>query len=215
MLPIINIHAHRKPSQREWVLRNAWLPANVTLPNTVGYFASVGVHPWRAYRHSSTQITERIKNLLMQPNVKAIGEIGLDRLNGPPLSLQKEIFDTQLYIAQERNLPAIIHCVRAYSDIQPFIKKYTVPFILHNYNGNTQTTEQLLRFPHVYFSFGKSFFLDHRSSLPQVPLNRFFFETDTMSVPITALYQKAANGLSIPIETLYLQSFQNFTHLFP
>lgn len=216
MVPIVNIHSHRKPKQGEWVIRNAWLPKQADWPLQTGYFYSVGIHPWFANRFSDDSIRERLTHLLTQENVKAIGEIGLDRTNGPDFSIQEHVFKIQVEIARQHNKPIIIHAVRAYSDLAAYIKKYELPFILHHYQGNLQATQQLLRFPNVYFSFGKLLFQNENvaaEKLKQIPLDRLFLESDTLPIPIQRVYEKAGRLLLMDVETLYQTTFNNFSKI--
>lgn len=217
MIPFVNIHTHRKPlSAREWQIRNAWLPERVNFPERPGYFASVGVHPWRAHLYTDAQIDERLTRHLTVEAVKAVGEIGLDRVNGPDFSLQKKVFERQWQIAEQYRKPLIIHCVKAYSDLLAYAKDFTVPFILHDYSGNAQTTEQLLRFTHIHFSFGRLLYRDLEKAtdrLRQIPADRIFFETDTMPLPIESPYTMASRYLQTEPETWIRQVWENFVRI--
>jgi len=72
-------------------------------------YASVGVHPNEANSWNDETIN-RLRILAAQPNVVAIGEIGLDyyRDRTPP-EKQLTIFKSQLGLAGELGLPVIIH----------------------------------------------------------------------------------------------------------
>lgn len=213
MEPFINIHTHRKPQDGECVIRNAWLPRDIIQILPEGYSTSIGVHPWCADKISIQEIENRLEKLIHLSHVKAIGEIGLDRVNGPAFSIQKNVFEYQLQIAKKYNKPVIIHCVKSYADLLLYIKQYNVTFILHDYHGNEQTTQQLLAFENVYFSFGKLLYRDEkiaRERLQQIPLNRLFFETDTMKINIQEVYKKASDLLGIEKEVLRKTTFDNF-----
>lgn len=217
MIPLVNIHTHRRPlSAREWLVRYAWLPERVNFPERPGYFASVGVHPWRAHLYTDAQIDERLMRHLVLDPVKAVGEIGLDRVNGPDFSVQKKVFERQWQLAERYRKPVIIHCVRAYADLLAYAKDFTVPFILHDYSGNAQTTEQLLRFPDIRFSFGRLLHRDPEKAaerLRQIPTDRIFFETDTIPLPIASTYMMAAQYLHTEEETLIRQVWENFVQI--
>ena len=73
------------------------------------YFA-VGLHPLETQQWTSSQALQ-IKNLAQSnPKVVAIGETGLDFYKADNYEQQKAAFAAQLKIAQELELPVIIHC---------------------------------------------------------------------------------------------------------
>lgn len=213
MLPLVNIHTHRKPQPREEAVRYAWLPSTAWDLDKLPYRFSVGVHPWWAHRFTDMERNTRLHAHLGSQNLKAIGEIGLDRVNGPEFSIQKQVFESQFQIATERKLPVIIHCVRAYADMLAYAKRSSVPFIFHDYHGNAETTDQFLRFDSVCFSLGKILFRNPdaaRALLHQIPRHRLFLETDTMPLPIETVYETAAALLKIDTEELALQVWENY-----
>ena len=210
----INIHTHGKAhSANEWVLRNAFSVLSPAQIQKLPYAVSVGIHPWMAKEYA----LQHIESTLDLSNVLALGEVGLDRINGPGLSVQSEAFSAQLQLNVEYNKPVLLHIVKAYSDIIPFIKKYPFPFIFHQYQGNEQQTVQLLKYPQVWFSFGK----DLTGGRPNVeavfqslPLDRIFLETDTSSRKIEEIYASAAGLKNVPIEVLKARIFETFETVF-
>lgn len=76
-------------------------------------YAAVGVHPNDASTWNDTTL-EKLFHLARNQKVVAIGEIGLDYYRDrAPHDLQRVIFLQQLKLAQEVQLPAIIHCRNA------------------------------------------------------------------------------------------------------
>ncbi len=72
-------------------------------------FAAVGVHPNSA-RSWTEGTTQALLELSRHPNVKAIGEIGLDYYRDrAPRDLQKEVLNSQLALASQRGLPVVLH----------------------------------------------------------------------------------------------------------
>lgn len=214
MIPYINIHTHRKPAgPDEWVIRNAWLnPQNFT-PQEPGYGLSVGIHPWHVHKYEPKEALTRLEKALENPKVWALGEIGLDRRKGPDLLLQKTWFEKQLELAEKHRRPVIIHCVRAYSDLPYFMKKFSVPLILHGYGGNPQQTSAFLKFPHVFFSFGPKSLADKPESarrIADIPMDRIFPETDTASVSIREVYERYSRITGIPEQQIKTALWNNF-----
>lgn len=187
------------------MIRNAGINRTNFTPQTPGYGLSVGVHPWFSHLFQLKETLEHLKKAVQNPKVLAIGEIGLDRAKGPALQNQLSWFEAQLQLAEETKKPAIIHCVRAYSDVYPYLKKWSIPLVLHGYNGNKQQTRDLLKFPQVYFSLGERLL----SADPQkadvflcVPTHRLFLETDTARISIEEIYAKYSLLSGIPQEEI-------------
>lgn len=208
----INIHSHRKPqSADEWVLRNAFHKLSPEQIAKLEYPVSVGLHPW--YVDSTFELSiAHITSLLALPNVLAMGEIGLDRACNVDFDLQRKAFEVQIELAEAYNLPIIIHAVRTYSDLIPYLKKKSNIFILHQYRGNEVQTRQLLQLENVYFSFGKDL-ISHqkvRNVFLQIPLNRIFLETDVENIKIQEVYQEMvslSNGTLKEIKEIIQKSF--------
>jgi len=78
--------------------------------------ASVGVHPHEAAK-ATPETFERLRELLANPKVVAIGEIGLDyHYNFSPPEVQREVFARQLEMARAASRPVIIHTREAWPD---------------------------------------------------------------------------------------------------
>ena len=62
-------------------------------------------------------------NFLRLPNVIALGEIGLDfYYNYSPPEVQEEVFQKQLRLSMNLNLPVVIHCRDAYPRLAEILK---------------------------------------------------------------------------------------------
>ncbi len=213
----INIHTHSKPlSKNTWVLRNAYHFLDDAAVKKLNYSVSVGLHPWHV-RVNYQQQLYNVKKICNLKNVLAIGEIGLDRVVNTDVNLQKQAFEAQLKFATRLNKPVIIHAVRTYPDLIPYIKKYRIPFLLHQYNGSLQQTAQFLKYPHVYFSFGKDL-IEQREKViapfQEIPVNKIFLETDVSKYRISEVYQKAAQFKETTINDLKQLIYNNFTEVF-
>jgi TatD DNase family protein len=217
MADYIDIHSHRQENSIGSVLTIFNMPfSSNKIPENI--FFSIGCHPWNVKEISAEKIELQLKSFLQKEKLIAIGEIGLDRHIDSDIELQKIAFKTQLDMACTFNKPTIIHCVRAYSDLLNTLKNenINIPLILHNYNGNSDQTERLLKF-NCYFSFGKSLFQNRpklEKTFQQIPLSRLFLETDESEISIQAVYAKAAEIRNIPLQQLMNQLKQNFIVIF-
>ena len=145
---------------------------------------SFGCHPW--YLHERTPDWERTLTQFLDRNAPiAVGEIGLDRWKTDlPYAGQEEAFLWQLRLATERNLPASLHCLRAWGRMHELLRTHPRPargFLLHSYGGPREMVAPLARLG-AYFSF-PGYYLDprkarQRETFAAVPLDRLLIETD-------------------------------------
>ncbi|MDA3815176.1 MAG: TatD family hydrolase [Patescibacteria group bacterium] len=165
-----------------------------TLKLSQGYkniFASVGFHPEEINNLEDFSGIEKYLKQVVQENDKivAIGEIGLDYFHSKEESehqKQKELFEIQLKLAKEMNLPAVLHCRDAYKDMLEILLKEDyaeIPKVLHCYCGEPEYTEKFLELENLIFSFtGNITFVKNDDlllrSLKMIPLERVMAETD-------------------------------------
>lgn len=182
-------------------------------------FTSAGIHPWWLEDYTTDEIEamkSHVLNLLKAGKLWAIGETGIDRAYPEFLEQQKDLFNWHLTLAEEHQLPVVIHSVRAGADFLQIMKerKPTTPWIFHDFRGNENLMRDLLRLhPQCYFSFGLS--LDNspqvRELLPLVPLEHLFLETDSQKhLDIHDIYLRAAECLHLDLDFLMSQIWLNF-----
>lgn len=189
----IDLHTHQLKNSGVFEIKNIF--AQDYRINEFNFMYSVGLHPWHIEYENWNDCFQKIIEASVDRNMLFIGECGLDRSIKIAFAMQEECFRQQIYIADKYCKPLIIHCVRAFNDLIR-IKKETkslVPWILHGYSGNLETTLSLIKCG-FYFSVGERFLNDGRRHeiLKKIPDNLLFFETDESLVPIEELYQKAS-----------------------
>lgn len=206
----INTHTHHKPGTNELVVRNAYLKLNAEQIAQLPYMVSLGLHPWHINKYNLTTCTDLLMDAVHLNNVFAVGEIGIDRAIDVPISTQIQYFEAQLNIARAVQKPVIIHAVKSYSDLMPFLKKTKVPFIFHGFTGNIQQAKEILKF-NAYLSFGKSLLDEkYREVLAQIPNDRFLLETDVANVGINQIYDLAATAKGLAVDELKSVVFNTF-----
>ena len=85
-------------------------------------YATAGIHP-NCKADMTEEGFEEIKALARHPKIRAIGEIGLDYYwDKVERNLQKEAFSRQILIADELNLPFVIHTRDACGDTLDILK---------------------------------------------------------------------------------------------
>ncbi|AZI33695.1 TatD family hydrolase [Kaistella carnis] len=195
---------HHHHIQRENGIYN--LRFNETVP--FGLF-SAGIHPNDAGWNIPNQF-DWLEEISKHKNCVAIGECGLDGLIDVNNSIQEDVFNRQIELANERNKPLIIHCVRRFSQLIPLKKKAKVPMIVHGFNKRKTVGEELQKHQ-FYLSFGKTVL--HHVNLQQFvkdfPLEKLFLETDDDDFNLQELYQKVAELKGITIEELQEKMKEN------
>jgi TatD DNase family protein len=202
---LINIHTHFQRGSGIEVV-NA---SSSILPNAL---FSCGVHPWQA----DLGEIELIRNAANSKNCLAIGEIGLDKLKGPALDIQQACFINQVLLAEELNLPVIIHCVKSWNELKAI--KQTIqpkqPWIFHGF-VKINLLEDVLQ-QGLYVSIGAVILKNEslQTILPKIPLHQLFLETDTSETSIEAVYKSVSEIKNIPLYDLEKQLEENFKRVF-
>ncbi len=183
-------------------------------PLAEGLPISMGIHPWEVDSNWESDF-EKIKlEVVQNPFVLAIGEVGVDRLKGPDIPLQKDAFYAQARAAAELGIPLILHCVKSHDLLLEYLKSAKNPpwIIWHGWNQKPALARQLLPFP-VFFSFGKQLLYAGSNAakwLAACPLDRVFFETDDSNLEIGSIYQAASLILQLPQASLAEQVIANW-----
>ena len=112
-------------------------------------FASIGIYPEFAQNCDKNAI-KTLKNLAKSPKVVAIGEIGLQYTeNMPEKEIQKNVFIWQMELANELNLPIVIHCRDAYGDIIQILKEHknllTYGGTFHCFSGSLEIAKEAIK----------------------------------------------------------------------
>lgn len=191
MLPYVNIHTHR-PTGSGIELRTE------------------GVHPWDADMQLVATLGERLSD------AQAVGETGLDFVHGPSREVQTEALRAQLRLARERELPVVLHCVRAFEPLMCELAACEPrAVIFHGFIGSPEQARQALA-KGYFLSFGERAFASPKTlaALRETPLSQLFLETDDSPVPIAEIYARAAEAKGVPEEELQRAILDNYKRIF-
>ncbi len=146
-------------------------------------YAAVGSHPDAADEVCDAVLEEYRTLCRENPKIRAIGEIGLDyHYEDVPRERQQKAFAAQLALAQELNMPVIIHDREAHEDCLAILKDFlTVRGVFHCYSGSAEMARQLTdRGWYIGFTGVLTFKNARRAveSAAAVPLDRIVIETD-------------------------------------
>lgn len=204
---------------------------------------SYGLHPWWIEKRSNDWLGQLKKHLDTGPS--AIGEIGLDKwFKKENMEDQASVFLDQWHLANQRQLPVTIHCLKAWGKLLELIKKYPHQgpgFLLHSYSGPKEMIHDWVKLG-ARFSISGYFAHPRKASRLEVfknmPLDRILIETDApdMTPPenwiayplpqesnekalnhpgnLKHIYHFAAEWLQIPQHELEAIVASNFRQLF-
>ena len=146
--------------------------------------AAAGLHPEDCAGAGEAEFQE-LRRLCAQPEVVAVGEIGLDYYwkENPPKEFQQMIFRRQIELAMELNLPVIVHDRDAHGDCLDIVRDYPeARGVFHCFSGSPEMAEELLK-RGWYLGFdGPVTYPKARRAAEVValaPLDRIVVETDS------------------------------------
>jgi len=94
-------------------------------------YPALGVHPWNVNVLKTNELEETIDFIQKHKNtVKAIGEIGLDSKYETIWEKQTMVFDKMLHLAEQLDLPVIIHSRGTTDKIVEMLSSYHVKRVL-------------------------------------------------------------------------------------
>ena len=147
------------------------------------FYAAVGIHPENADEFNKDVVKE-IKEFVKHEKVKAIGEIGLDYYweENPPREVQKEVFRAQMKLADELNLPVVIHDRDAHKDTLEIMKEFpNVIGVVHCFSGSVEFAKECIKLGYYIGFTGVLTFKNAKKLVDvcrEIPAERMLVETD-------------------------------------
>jgi TatD DNase family protein len=174
-----------------------------------GVYAIVGLHPIHVYQGAQEKdwdgtISERefeefneekYRKLLENPKTVAMGEIGLDYVEGMNQEMkdkQKDALLRQLDLARQMDKPIVFHCRKAYDDLVELLEMFnlgcahcphacapSLKGVLHCFMGRWSQAEKLMEMG-FYFGFNGliTYARDYDKVIKNLPLEKILLETD-------------------------------------
>ena len=147
--------------------------------------AVVGFHP--SDSHGLTEeIFADLAELAALPQVKAVGEIGLDYYwDETPRDVQRKWFVEQIRLAKRLKKPIVIHDREAHGDLYNIVREEKAGEfggVMHCFSGSWELAKEALR-QNFYISVAGPVTYKNSRQLPEVvkncPLDRLLIETDS------------------------------------
>jgi len=142
---------------------------------------TIGIHPCNSNNNDSLN---ELKELALKHPFKAIGEIGLDYFKMyTDKKTQKQVFIAQLDIAQELNLPIIIHNRHAEEDMIEILNTYpNLKKVFHCFGSGVEFINET-HSDTTYYSFTGNITYAKKGkmiqSIKELPLEKIMIETDS------------------------------------
>ncbi|MGC9402832.1 TatD family hydrolase [Vibrio genomosp. F10] len=167
-------------------------------------YHALGFHPY----FLNDSVEQDVKALsqaleLRSPQCVAIGECGLDFSIDASQALQERYLLIQLELAQQYQLPVILHCHKANHRLIPLLKKYPLAKggILHGFSGSLQ---QAMDFIELGFYIGVGGTITYpranktRKTMSDLPLDYLVIETDAPDMPMCGFQGKKNHPKMLP-----------------
>jgi len=190
-------------------------------PNTL--FATAGVHP-----HDADGVTndylEQLTQLAKLPEIRAIGECGLDfNRNFSAPEQQLTVFKEQIKLAEELCMPLFLHQRDAFepwfNELKPFIEKVPA-MVAHCFTGNEYELKQCIE-ANMYVGITGWLCDERRGKVLQeivklIPLDRLLIETDAPYLTPRTIKPKPKSSRNEPSYLPYIvQKIASVTALDP
>lgn len=110
-------------------------------------YGMIGIFPSEAKTYNN-ELENYFKDLAKNKKIVAVGEIGLDYYwDKSFVDLQKEIFIKQIQLANELNLPIVVHDREAHKDTYDILKKYnkSSKVLFHCFSGSVEFMKECVK----------------------------------------------------------------------
>ena len=156
-----------------------------------GLVYTLGIHPLYTNQTQESDLNlleEQITGALVDPRFVGVGEIGLDYFVEDLDPHQQEyIFHAQLELAEQFQLPVILHVRRSQDAILKALRRRNIPGgIAHAFNGSFQQAEQFIELGFKLGFGGAATYeraLQIRRLIRELPLESIVTETDAPDIP--------------------------------
>ena len=208
-MDFFNIHTHSLVHPESEILAQS---PDLFPSDKLPVYTSIGIHPWFLTEENAESQWKALQKQVSHPSVLALGEGGLDKLKGPDMELQVKILKQQVALSEEKSLPLIIHCVKAFNELIQLKKELRPhqPWIIHGFRGKEALAIDCIRHG-FYLSYGEHF---QENALKATPQEKLFIETDESEVSVQEIYQSIALVHGIGLQELMESVKKNVKEVF-
>jgi TatD DNase family protein len=182
------IHPH-------WIEQQQWFQKNaqglLDEPTQAKIIALIGDENVQAQKNGSSHCV-------------AIGECGLDKRIATPLTLQQQLLEIHIEIANQLQRPLIIHCVHAHNELIAQLRKHknNCGGVIHAFTGSYETACQYIEMG-FYLGVGGAITYERahktRTAVAKAPLEFILLETDAPDMPLQGKQGQRNSPENIPL----------------
>ncbi|MDT8404290.1 TatD family hydrolase [Sulfuriflexus sp.] len=174
------------------VTRSNWANVLGLCAQEKGLHPALGLHPVFTAEHQDDDLVE-LEGLLARhrEQVVAVGEIGLDFfIDNPDREKQSALFEAQLQLARQADLPVIVHVRKAHDQVLGFLQRAGVRGgTAHAFNGSLQQAKKYIDLG-FKLGFGGTLTYANASRIQalarQLPLDSIVLETDAPDMVVAS-----------------------------
>ncbi|TRX55766.1 TatD family hydrolase [Thalassomonas sp. M1454] len=178
-----NIHRIIVPG----ITAKSWPRLLQTCQSSPSLFPCLGLHPWWINKANNLDL-DTLEQHLCQQKLIALGEIGIDG-GIADIGKQTHFFDLQLDLAQQFNLPVLVHHRKSHHLIVPILKqkKLANGGVIHAFSGSYQQAKAYID---LGFKLGIGGTITYeranktREAIKKIPVESILLETDAPAMPL-------------------------------
>ncbi len=178
-------------------------------------YAAVGLHPENIKENSKDlkYLKEFEELILKSPKIVAVGEIGLDyHFKSDNKELQKSIFENQVHLALNYNLPVIVHDREAHGDTMKILKNNKPKGVVHCFSGSLEMAREVINLG-MYIGVGGVVTFKNAKNIVEVveniSIDNIVLETDAPYMAPTPFRGKRCNSTYIEYTASKIAEIKN------
>lgn len=169
----------------------------------------IGIHPWEINSKSLSEIDKLVK-ILVEENIKCLGEIGLDKkFREHTFEHQYSFLNNLINIVKEYDLVLNLHSAGAWREVFELVYKNSIDkAYFHWYTGPLELVEEIVNSGY-FIGINPAWIIQekHREIIDIVPLNNILTESDS-----PYRYRGLTMNPSLIVKTIeYIASRKNTT----
>lgn len=194
-------------------------PLDMKQTRSCDLWAAIGLHPWwvegsatdddRVSGLTEQGFKQRLEHHLSHPRVVAVGECGLDGSLEFTIAEQTPVFEWQVQLAEEFNLPLVLHAHKAHNEVLQVLAHYKPPAggVIHGFSGSPELAQQYWQLG-FYIGVGGTITYERakktRRAIAAMPLESLLLETDAPDMPLSGFQGQPNSPLQLPRVARYL-----------
>lgn len=181
------------------------------------WFYAQGLHPYFMDRHRIDDLYWLETELARDPNILAVGEIGLDLPQAKQannLEQQWQFLQAQVELAHSFKKPLVIHVRGLHDELCAYLKqrRFSYRGLVHAFSGSEQQAKNWLD---LGFKLGLGGAISHsrahklRTSVRNLPVEAWLLETDSPDMKAAFWGDNRYSPAAIPLLAAYLAQLKN------